>query len=84
MISKRSMKRQEMIERIGQLENIIMEFVRRLHNMEIVFEQYVEMKKDSKKFNDFLESKMKQAQEQEVNKDGKSKQTKRKRSRKSS
>jgi len=84
MISKRSMKRQEMIERIGQLENIIMEFVRRLHNMEIVFEQYVEMKKDSKKFNDFLESKMKQAQKQEVNKDGKSKQTKRKRSRKSS
>lgn len=84
MISKRGMKRQEMIARIEQLENVLMSFIRRVHNMEIVFEQYVEMKKDSKKFNDFLESKVKESQEPEEKKDGKSKSKKRKRSRKSS
>lgn len=76
MITKRGMQRKEMIARIEQLENALMSFIRRLHNIEIVIEQYVEMNEDSEKFNNFLESKMKESLEKQEEKPAKKKKRK--------
>ncbi len=50
------MQRKEIIESIGTIENSLMYLMQRLQSMEVVFEQYVTMQKNGKRFEGFLES----------------------------
>jgi flagellar biosynthesis chaperone FliJ len=69
MISKRGMKRKEIIGGLNESGKAISYLMQRLQSMEIVFEQYVEMQKNGKKFEKFLDKKteeLKKSQEKTI------------------
>ena len=59
--TKRKMKRNQMLERIAQLEYYLSDLIVRSRNLELVIDYYVEMKGDAKKFDKFIEKKSEDA-----------------------
>ena len=55
--SKRGLKREQMIDKIRMLENALGNTINRLHNYEMILDYYIQMNKDEKKFQKFLDKK---------------------------
>jgi len=63
--TKRKMKREELIERVRTLEVILSKVINSERNLELVINYYIEMKKDEKKFQKFLDKKAEDADNSE-------------------
>mgnify|MGYP003680467758 FL=1 len=60
--TKRKLKRKELIQRVKVLEYALANYMERQRNAELVLDYYIEMNKDEKKFQKFLEKKSKDAE----------------------
>ena len=60
--TKRKLKRKELIQRVKVLEYALANYMERQRNAELVLDCYIEMNKDEKKFQKFLEKKSKDAE----------------------
>ena len=59
--TKRKLKRKELIQRVKVLEYALANYMERQRNAELVIDYYIEMNKDGKKFQKFLDKKSKDA-----------------------
>jgi hypothetical protein len=59
--TKRKLKRKELIQRVKVLEYALANYMERQRNAELVIDYYIEMNKDEKKFQKFLDKKSKDA-----------------------
>ena len=57
--SKRGLKREQMIDKIQMLEYALGNTIQRLRNYEAILDYYIQMNKDEKKFQKFLDKKAK-------------------------
>jgi|TARA_Y100000310_G_scaffold49680_1_gene45893 hypothetical protein len=60
--TKRKLKRKELIQRVKVLEYALANYMERQRNAELVLDYYIQMNKDEKKFQKFLEKKSKDAE----------------------
>jgi len=60
--TKRKLKRKELIQRVKVLEYALANYMERQRNAELVIDYYIEMNKDEKKFQKFLDKKSKDAE----------------------
>jgi len=60
--TKRGMKRKSLIKRIEALEYVVSQLMTNSRNFEILFDYYVEMNDDVKKFEKFLDKKAEDAE----------------------
>ena len=60
--TKRKLKRKELIQRVKVLEYALANYMERQRNAELVIDYYIEMNKDEKKFQKFLDKKTKDAE----------------------
>ena len=60
--TKRKLKRKELIQRVKVLEYALANYMERQRNAELVLDCYIQMNKDEKKFQKFLEKKSKDAE----------------------
>ena len=60
--TKRKLKRKELIQRVKVLEYALANYIERQRNSELVIDYYIEMNKDEKKFQKFLDKKSKDAE----------------------
>tara|TARA_R110002167_G_scaffold204468_2_gene408657 strand:- start:389 stop:601 length:213 start_codon:yes stop_codon:yes gene_type:complete len=63
--TKRKMKRKDLINRIEALESVLSKVINSERNLELVINYYIEMKKDEKKFQKFLDKKAEDADNSE-------------------
>jgi len=63
--TKRKMKRNELIKRVEALEFVLSKVINSQRNLELVIDYYIEMNKDVKKFEKFLDKKAKDAENSE-------------------
>jgi len=59
--TKRGMQRKHLIQRVQNLEYVVSQLMNNSHNFEILFDSYVEMNDDIKKFEKFLDKKAEDA-----------------------
>lgn len=59
------MKRKDLINRIEALESVLSKVINSERNLELVINYYIEMKKDEKKFQKFLDKKAEDADNSE-------------------
>tara|TARA_R110000787_G_scaffold17660_1_gene54988 strand:- start:395 stop:607 length:213 start_codon:yes stop_codon:yes gene_type:complete len=59
--TKRKMKREELIKRVKTLEIVLSKVINSERNLELVVNYYIEMNKDEKKFQKFLDKKTEDA-----------------------
>ena len=59
-VSIRGLKRQLMVDKIQMLEYAVGNTINRLRNYEVILDYYIEMNKDEKKFQKFLDKKSKE------------------------
>ena len=60
--TKRKLKRKDLIQRGKVLEYALANYIERQRNSELVIDYYIEMNKDEKKFQKFLDKKSKDAE----------------------
>jgi len=60
--TKRKLKRKDLIQRVKVLEYALANYIERQRNSELVIDYYIEMNKDEKKFQKFLDKKSKDAE----------------------
>ena len=60
--TKRGMQRKQLIQRIQSLEHVVSKLMINSHNLELLFDYYVEMNGDDKKFEEFLDKKAEDAE----------------------
>ena len=58
--NKRGLKRQQMIDKIQMLEYALGNTINRLRNYEVILDYYIQMNKDEKKFQKYLDKKSKE------------------------
>ena len=63
--TKRKMKRNELIKRVQALEFVLSKVNSSQRNLELIIDYYIEMNKDVKKFEKFLDKKAKDAESSE-------------------
>ena len=63
--TKRGMQRKHLIKRVENLEYLVSRLMNNSHNFEILFDSYVEMNDDIKKFEKFLDKKAEDAESPE-------------------
>jgi len=63
--SKRKLQRKELISRVLNLESFIPKLITNIRNLELVLDYYIEMNKDGKDFEKFLDKKAKDAESSE-------------------
>jgi hypothetical protein len=59
IVTKRGLKRKDLIQRIMVLEYALANSIERQRNAELILDFYIEMNKDEKKFKKFLDKKRK-------------------------
>ena len=59
------MKRNELIKRVEALEFVLSKVISSQRNLELIIDYYIEMNKDVKKFEKFLDKKAKDAESSE-------------------
>ena len=59
VVTKRGLKRKDLIQRIMVLEYALANSIERQRNAELILDFYIEMNKDEKKFKKFLDKKRK-------------------------
>jgi len=59
VVTKRGLKRKDLIQRIMVLEYALANSIERQRNAELILDFYIEMNKDGKKFEKFLDKKRK-------------------------
>ena len=59
-MKKKNPTKHDLRRRIGAIENALIELIERIANIERITSDYIEMKKDKKKFEEFLNGKYKQ------------------------
>jgi len=64
--TKRKMKRSELIKRVEALEFVLSKVINSQRNLESVIDYYIEMNKDVKKFEKFLNKKAEDADTSEL------------------
>ena len=64
--TKRKMKRNELIKRVQALEFVLSKVINSQRNLELVIDYYIEMNKDVKKFEKFLNKKAENAETSEL------------------
>jgi|TARA_R100001530_G_scaffold5942_2_gene7161 hypothetical protein len=62
VVTKRGLKRKDLIQRIKVLEYALANSIERQRNCELVLDSYIKMNKDEKKFEKFLDKKRKDAE----------------------
>ena len=60
--TKRKLKRKELIQRVKVLEYALANYMERQRNAELAIDYYIQMNKDEKKFQKFLDKKSKDAE----------------------
>ena len=60
------MKRNELIKRVEALEFVLSKVINSQRNLELIIDYYIEMNKDVKKFEKFLDKKAKDAENSEL------------------
>ena len=60
------MKRNELIKRVEALEFVLSKVISSQRNLELIIDYYIEMNKDVKKFEKFLDKKAKDAENSEL------------------
>ena len=60
--TKRGIQRKQLIKRIDYLEYVVSKVINNNRNFEIIFENYIEMNGDVKKFEKFLDKKAEDAE----------------------
>ena len=60
--TKRGLKRKDLINRVKMLEYALSTYIERQRNCELVLDFYIEMNKDEKKFQKFLDKKKEDAE----------------------
>jgi|TARA_R110000851_G_scaffold184295_1_gene333656 hypothetical protein len=59
--TKRKMKRNELIKRVEAMEFVLSKLINSQKNLELIIDYYIEMNKDVKKFEKFLDKKTEDA-----------------------
>ena len=62
IVTKRGLQRKDLIQRIKVLEYALANSIERQRNAELILDFYIEMNKDGKKFEKFLDKKRKDAE----------------------
>ena len=60
--TRRGMQRKHLIQRVENLERIVSSLMTNSYNLELLFDYYVEMNGDVKKFEEYLDKKTKDAE----------------------
>ena len=63
--TKRGMQRKHLIQRVQNLEHVVSKLMTNSYNFELLFDYYVEMNDDVKKFEKFLDKKAQDAESPE-------------------
>jgi len=59
--TKRKMKRNDLIKRVQAMEFVLSKLINSQKNLELIIDYYIEMNKDDKKFQKFLDKKTEDA-----------------------